>query len=181
MTGLFPSSQEPTGASERAAKLVCPNCEQPHRLGELICPQCGTLLARGGQTHQISAPELPARRKTHHGEAYANNPRSVHFEIDGQSLSLPVKHTLVVGRLSDIPGDSQPDLDLSPYSANECGVSRRHIQIRHQGLMTYVADLGSSNGTWLNGQRLIQDRERLLRNGDELQLGHLHIRIRFST
>jgi FHA domain-containing protein len=179
MTSLFPHSEQPTGTSESAAKPVCPNCEHPHRLGELICPLCGMLLARGGRTHQIEITELPARRKTRHGEAYADNPKSIYFEIDGLHVSMPLKQTIILGRQSDSPDDPQPDLDLGPYNAHERGVSRRHVLIRYQGLMTYVTDLGSSNGTWLNGVRLAQNRERLLRNGDELQLGRLRLNIRF--
>jgi hypothetical protein len=158
---------------------TCPNCSHPHRLGELICPVCGALLAMGGRTHQIKLTEEPERRKTRHGEAYADNTRVIHFEIDGQRLTMPIKPLMVLGRLSDIPSDPQPDIDLTPFSARECGVSRRHVQVRYQGLLTYVSDLGSSNGTWLNGQRLQEKRERLIRNADELQLGRLRVRIRF--
>jgi signal transduction histidine kinase/pSer/pThr/pTyr-binding forkhead associated (FHA) protein len=47
-------------------------------------------------------------------------------------------------------------------------VSRRHAEFRRVGETTVVADLGSSNGTYLNGHR-IQQQE--LRSGDQLQLG----------
>ncbi len=179
MSHLFPSEKQPIDNEITATRPLCPNCGQPHRLGELICPQCGMLLAHGGQTHKIGVTELPERRRTRHGEAYARDQKSISFEVGGQQLSMPMREQLVLGRLSDIPDDVQPDLDLGPYNAHECGVSRRHVEIRHQGFLTYVVDLGSSNGAWLNGQRLIQNKERLLRNGDELQLGRLKMRIRF--
>jgi hypothetical protein len=179
MMNLPLPSDNSTDAGISVVKPLCPKCGQPHRLGELICPQCGALLAHAGQTQQINIVDLPARRKTRHGEAYASDQKAISFDINGQQLSMPIKDSLVIGRQSDIADDVQPDLDLSPFDAHACGVSRRHVEIRHQGFLTYVIDLGSSNGTWLNGQRLIQSKERLLRNGDELQLGHLKIRIRF--
>jgi len=179
MSFLLPSENLPVDNELAAGRPLCPNCAQPHRLGELICPECGALLARGGQTQKINVMDLPERRKTRHGEAYAQDQKSISFDINGQHLSMPIKASIILGRQSDSPDDAQPDLDLSPYSAQECGVSRRHVEIRHQGFLTYVIDLGSSNGTWLNGQRLIHSKERLLRNGDELQLGHLKVRIRF--
>ncbi len=178
---LSPSESEQSRATQDIAveELTCAKCGQPHRLGELICPQCGMLLAKGGQTQQIKIPALPERRKPHHGAAFADNPRSIALEIEGHSISMPVKDIIVLGRTSEDPDDPQPDIDLSPYGAHKNGVSRRHVQIRHQGFMTYVTDLGSSNGSWLNGQRLTKNRERLLRSGDELWLGRLKIRIKY--
>ncbi len=38
----------------------------------------------------------------------------------------------------------------------------------------------SANGTWLNGQRLLVNGERLLRHGDEVQLSHLKLRVRYA-
>jgi hypothetical protein len=47
--------------------------------------------------------------------------------------------------------------------------SRRHARILHEEGAYYVEDLGSSNGTWLNGIR-ISEREPLT-EGDMLQIG----------
>ena len=48
------------------------------------------------------------------------------------------------------------------------GVSRRHVTIRHRGQVFAIADLGSSNGTFVNGQRL--QAEQFLKSGDRIQL-----------
>jgi pSer/pThr/pTyr-binding forkhead associated (FHA) protein len=76
--------------------------------------------------------------------------------------------------------DCRPDVDLSAYDAQRKGVSRHHITIRRKEQLMYVSDAGSSNGTWLNGHRLIPHAERVLRNGDELQLSHLRIKVHFE-
>lgn len=47
-------------------------------------------------------------------------------------------------------------------------VSRRHAELRSKGDVTTLADLGSSNGTYVNGRR-VQQQE--LRSGDQVQLG----------
>ena len=51
--------------------------------------------------------------------------------------------------------------------------------ITRDGDLVHVCDLGSTNGTFLNGRRLIDRQRRLLRNGDELMLGRLRVLVRF--
>ncbi len=94
-------------------------------------------------------------------------------------MKVPVAEVITIGRTSDIPDDSRPDVDLSAFGAGDKGVSRKHIKIKRKNILVYVADLGSTNGTLLNGRRLIPNAERLLRNGDELQLGRLKIKVKF--
>ncbi len=48
-------------------------------------------------------------------------------------------------------------------------VSRRHAEINTRGVDFSVRDVGSTNGTWLNRERLAE--EAILRPGDELQTG----------
>ena len=50
-----------------------------------------------------------------------------------------------------------------------CEVSRYHAEIEFDGLQTWIRDLGSRNGTRLNGEPLKGYGE--LRSGDVLQLG----------
>ena len=47
-------------------------------------------------------------------------------------------------------------------------VSRRHAQITHDGAYLRLRDTGSTNGTYLNGGRVV---EALLRDGDRVRLG----------
>ena len=47
-------------------------------------------------------------------------------------------------------------------------VSRRHAEIRREGDAYTVVDLGSSNGTFVNGERV---ERHALANGDRLQVG----------
>ncbi len=56
-------------------------------------------------------------------------------------------------------------------------ISRQHCRIRAQGQQITVRDLGSVNGTFVNGQ-LIQG-EQALRQGDELRIGPVTFVIQF--
>lgn len=50
-------------------------------------------------------------------------------------------------------------------------VSRRHLSIVREGTLYFVADLGSSFGTRINGEVLPAKEKRLLRDGDVLAVG----------
>jgi hypothetical protein len=52
---------------------------------------------------------------------------------------------------------------------NDMGVSRRHAQIIRQGDQTLIEDLGSTNGTYVNGVRISAPTP--IKPGDTLQLG----------
>lgn len=56
-------------------------------------------------------------------------------------------------------------------------VSRRHAEVRRQGSNIVVVDLGSTNGTKVNGGGI---RERRLRDGDEITVGTTTLRFEAS-
>jgi len=56
-------------------------------------------------------------------------------------------------------------------------VSRCHARIMVQGTTATIEDLGSKNGTYVNGERL--DGPALLTNGDEIWIGRSVARLRF--
>lgn len=54
-------------------------------------------------------------------------------------------------------------------------VSPRHCEVRVAGVRVAVRDLGSAEGTWVNGQRI--DEERTLIAGDLLRIGRLEFEV----
>ncbi len=53
-------------------------------------------------------------------------------------------------------------------------VSRRHAELHIDGGVWMLRDLGSSNGTWVNGRRIV---EAEVAPGDDIALGHCRIRL----
>jgi FHA domain/Domain of unknown function (DUF1707) len=78
-------------------------------------------------------------------------------------LVLPAAGTIVIGR------STRCDVTLG-----EPTISRRHLELRALDESWLAVDLGSTNGTWLLGQRL--GRARVL-PGDELVLGECPIEL----
>jgi hypothetical protein len=159
----------------------CPTCQQASRVGELMCSHCGTPFVTHGRTTLIekaaSNTQLPTPRPI--GAAASHEETDITLEGSGQRLTFPVSTAVVLGRNSHMQGDVQPDVHLNEFDAEHQGVSRQHIKIIRKHDLVYVADLGSSNGTFLNGRPLLRNTLRVLRNGDELQLGMLKLRVGF--
>ncbi len=97
----------------------------------------------------------------------------------GSEIEVPFKEEVSIGRLDPASG-SFPDVDLNTYGAVEKGVSRRHAKIIRRGQEFLIEDLGSINGTFLNHKRLTPYVFEALKNGDELQLGKLVLRVSFA-
>lgn len=55
-------------------------------------------------------------------------------------------------------------------------VSREHVRIWREGTQYYIEDLNSKNGTYVNAERLAEQRE--LKDGDEIQIA-LAVKIKF--
>lgn len=85
---------------------------------------------------------------------------------------------LVIGRRDPVT-NSSPEIDLEKFGALNKGVSRLHARIvRRDGSLNLI-DQGSPNGTFLNGQKLVPQQPRILRDGDDIRLGHLVARVSF--
>ncbi len=162
-------------------QLRCPKCQQTYLLEALICPRCGNLDVNSNKTVNFFGliKELVTRVKQPVGNAFAAVQKPIVFEVNGAQLELPVAGVLIVGRASKIVGDPQPDVDLNTFDAEALGVSRRHVKIVREHDLTYLSDIGSKNGTFLNTHPLAIGSRRILRDGDELRLGHLKIKVTF--
>ena len=78
---------------------------------------------------------------------------------DGRRATLPVGIS-IVGRASS------NTLYLDPPR-----VSRQHAQISWDGVRAVVTDLGSTNGTFVNGRRLAPNVPEPLQPGDRVSFG----------
>jgi hypothetical protein len=175
-----PSAAEIQKAGEAPVALTCPVCGLVNRPGELACSRCGTVLATGGNTKKFGVQDDPPKPTTWPtGEVIVTDQEPIILEIGDVQITVPLAEVITVGRVSEIPDDVHPDVDLSGYGAGDLGVSRKHIKIKRKNILVYVTDLGSTNGTLLNGRKLIPNADRLLRNGDELQLGRLKLKVKF--
>lgn len=103
-------------------------------------------------------------------------PAQLFMPEEGRAIKLPEASQVIIGRI-DSMSSFTPDIDLTPYGAFENGVGRRHLQLSVQGGQIIAEDLGSKNGSFINGKKLSPHSPYQLRNGDELCLGTLVMRL----
>lgn len=93
--------------------------------------------------------------------------RLLHVQTD-TLMELPIGLNLLhIGKPNDrVP----PDIDVSGFPESEI-VSRVHANIRIEGDVYYIEDVGSSNGTYINNLPLAAGNRHRLRPGDRIALG----------
>lgn len=96
------------------------------------------------------------------------------------TIQVNVKDHMLIGRADSDRGIA-PEIDLTEPDGMGKGVSRRHASILIHDERVYIRDLGSTNGTYLNGVPCEPLREYRLRHGDELALGKLRLQLMFSV
>ena len=94
---------------------------------------------------------------------------------------LRVDKELIIGRKTETTAESIAILDLSDLDAFNMGLSRRHAMIRRTESGFEVVDLSSSNGTWLNAERLIPNKPYPFASGSQLRIGNMRLFIIYHT
>jgi hypothetical protein len=101
-------------------------------------------------------------------------------EVQGANTPIHIlpQKEMVIGRVDPASGDA-PEIDLSPYAAYQMGVSRRHAIIQWENDELQVVDLGSRNGTYINGKKVQPHQSLKLRHEDEIRLGKMSLKVYF--
>lgn len=169
--------------SDEATWVACQNCGAKNRKNEVFCYRCGHILDQAMSeydTKRFANAEDATYRDDYFGPdsvlVIEMRETGKRFELRPQARN----HEMVIGRSTGNRA-MMPDVDLSIVGAADLGVSRLHMAIKYEGDNHTITcyDLGSANGTFINGQRLNAKEVRILRRGDEVRVGRLVMRINF--
>ena len=105
-------------------------------------------------------------------ESLGDSPEGVDFQTPSTGAALVVASGHQAGTRYAITSElmtvgRHPDSDIF---LDDITVSRRHVELSTSNTGYMIRDVGSLNGTYLNGERL-EDSEVSLTNGDEIQIG----------
>ncbi len=164
--------------------IVCTNCGHENADNEKICVTCGVLLSNEHYQSTRSLGDTDFEEGSPKwGSARFNG--TMHLVLDvldsGASYRFDANQVteVILGRSN--PDSDVPEVDLTQSDAINKGVSRRHATIVRRDGALHIVDNNSANGTYLNGQRLVAQQPRILRDGDDVRLGHLVVRVTFRV
>jgi pSer/pThr/pTyr-binding forkhead associated (FHA) protein len=168
--------------------IVCPSCKHEELVGALYCSECGAELFQ----LDISPPETAVyESRSAQGKPGAQpTPANKVETIQGISTAQVVLKVLETGQTIPLEGSDEftlgrisgnqpilPDLDLTTFKAYDGGVSRLHATIKITEHEVQITDLGSANGTRVNGKKITAHQACTLSDEDILSLGRFKLQI----
>lgn len=162
--------------------ITCPNCQSNNSQNSIFCLDCGFWLGDlQSSTRQNWETEINFKQQF--ALALSSAPSFelrhreylLYFPNHKESLIFTQEQSIVLGRRTNSGVTGMHVVDLNQFEAAALGVSRHHAQITFRDDTYYLADLESSNGTFLNEERLHLGKQYPLKDGDLIVLAHLPI------
>src|SRR6266446_6660073 len=141
---------------------VCPVCFHESEPVAGRCPSCSAPRARAPKDREVAIPPRPSAPHT------ASGPRLILKGPGGEVTEYPLGQSSVLGRST-----------TASVRLADREVSRKHSQIDREGQDYVLRDLGSSNGTFLNGKRIFGPTR--LKDGDEVLIGTSTMEFRLGS
>lgn len=166
---VMPADQPPAGpdipmSSPAGANGVMVEPSNTETVAEPKAPGTADLPQLGAQQ-----PQAQARMST----LTLTFPTGQTFSMQGDEAS--------VGR-ADVAQNWRPEVDVIPFGggAPDLGVSRHHARLARLAGGFAVTDMGSTNGTYVNGHATPYNQPVPLNNGDTLSFGALNTQVSIS-
>ncbi|QQR56389.1 MAG: FHA domain-containing protein [Candidatus Melainabacteria bacterium] len=144
--------------SESSNSEPCPSCGRPKPEGQR-CVYCATVTDLDMKSLQTDY--LKSESDKSDG---TNLPGSVNVFVQKTGQKIPLKNSKVkIGR----------DPSNQVVVADDTFASRHHAWITFEEGMFWIEDLGSTNGTLLNGHPVV--KRQILSSGDKIRVGHTEL------
>lgn len=165
--------------------ITCRVCNNQEYHGVFFCGECGSqlVLANGKNVNTFIYPSQARELEldisnTIPKKLLENKTFILYYLEQKEVINIPDQNEFTIGRIVDGQVIT-PDVDLNPYKAFDKGVSRLHatIRINSEKNKIYVIDLGSANGSSVNGYDIPANSEVPLNHGDVLTLGKFSMKV----
>ncbi len=166
--------------------FFCPHCQLRNEEDAEVCVHCGfkfdgfkrpsfTTVNVGHMTQPSSPPQNRCEKYAPQLEKQA---LAIFVMDEAEPILLHDVTEIILGRES--LGLQEQDLNLASYGPLELGISRRHAQINWEDGSFWLEDLRSTNGTWLNQERIAAGKAYKLKPSDNIWIGPLKLMVCFA-
>lgn len=171
--------------STQSVRKFCPVCKLDNEAKATICRHCGTPLyndATAALTTRRVEDQFELTEEIREQVIKSHPVPSVGLSLfllsKSEPIALCMEQEFVLGR--DVDLTAQTIVDLTEFEAFGLGVSRRHAMIKVVEGKYVLTDLYSSNGTWINGERLLANKSYDLPSGAVIQLGRMKLVVNYT-
>ncbi len=151
--------------------IKCHACACENQDGSAYCEDCGAKLFSQASKPSESSLISPGKSMDPPSPTH-NHGLLAQLTIEGVVFPLP-RNSNSIGRRSPADG-VYPDVDLTDFDQDSY-ISRRHAQILKEASAYYFEDLGSANGSYVNGELMMKGAKQLLKDGDLIKLGKTEV------
>ena len=165
-------------------EVTCRFCGSTNPMRAIYCHKCNTNLrdfdGLDDQTIHVSSKDESTVPSMQSRQAYFGRKAQLYLRVIATDTEIrcDVHPNMTLGRRSS--DDSAPHLDFSEYGAAESGVSRKHARLTRLSATVLIEDLGATNGTFVNDERLQHMKPYVLCDGDTIRLGNLELEVVFD-
>ena len=163
----------------------CSICKLANDVSATVCQHCGAPFnpnLRDAPTTQRTNGSFELTEELRDQVVGAYTPPPVGLALfllnSGDPIALSRDAEFVLGRGTG--SKTEPIIDLTTFDGFAAGVSRRHAMVQAVANKYVLIDLNSSNGTWVNGERLLPTKPHDLPSGGVIQLGRLKLVVVYS-
>jgi hypothetical protein len=162
-------------------EVACEVCQTLCSVEHYTCTKCGAILPHRKQqkTVGISEEVVTDMLRFNTGTSMFGRQFTLRLHLEtGERLTVQFEKQLVLGRMIS---EGEDYIDFTKYNGHEHGISRLHARIVRYPMTLLIQDLGSTNGTFLNGSKLDSEKGAVLRDGDSITLGKFQMRVEFIS
>ena len=165
------------------SEIFCPVCKLKNETSATVCAYCGSSLL----AHQVSrrtTQKVSGETQLFDTDELQKNigiPKdgvTILSQESGQEISTVKESQFILGR--KIENVQETIIDLSAFGAYGLGVSRLHVLVRKTKNGYEISDMDSTNGTWLNDERLEPNKFYPITSGSKIRLGKMYIILIFG-
>jgi hypothetical protein len=164
------------------AGKFCPACQLLNDAAATECMYCGVPFEKNINTDAPTTTKMQGDTTLLTTDAKVlldnvergvpENGIAIYLTNHERPFDVRIEDDIIIGRKAEATDNV---IDLTPFRAFEMGISRRHVRIQRVENSYQITDLESTNGTWLNGKRLLPDKPVPLPNAAQLRLGSMRL------
>ena len=165
--------------------ITCKVCNNQQYHGVLFCEECGSQVAFASND-RVNTLINPNQNRGLEVDFTQTIPKKlledstfILYSTEREEvIDIPEQKEFTIGRF--VEGQViTPDVDLNDYEAYDMGISRLHATIRIdvEKNKIFIVDLGSANGSSVNGYEIPANSEVPLNHGDVLSLGKFNMKV----